>query len=146
MTQKKYVVKDNGTRESFSEGGAVRQVSAGKGRYDLIPPMVIKRDAQLYESGAKAYDENNWTKGIPSTRFFESAKRHLDDYLLTRDEDNLAAARWNIAGIMYNEYMAEQGDWPWHDMDGQWPFDRYNPEEDACQKKKAAKKKAAKKK
>ena len=34
----KFVVKDSGKRESFSTG-AVRDIRAGKGRYDLVSPV-----------------------------------------------------------------------------------------------------------
>ena len=101
-------VKDSGTRQEFGTG-AVRDTQLNKGRFDLINPIVSKRLAQHYSNGAKKYGDNNWQKGIPSTRYMDSTLRHLNSYLEgDRSEDHLAAALWNISGIIYNEEMVER--------------------------------------
>ena len=42
--------------------------------------------------------------------FFDSACRHLDDYLEGKDdEDHLAAAFWNIQGLIHTEEMIKRG-------------------------------------
>ncbi len=96
-------IHDSGERQQF-DTGAVRDPSKGKGRYDLISPYATLRLALHYEAGAAKYDDRNWEKGIPASRCLDSAKRHLDKWLMgMKDEDHLAAAAWNIFAIMHFE-------------------------------------------
>jgi hypothetical protein len=98
-------VKDSGKREEF-DTGSKRDTREGKGRFDLMSPFVLARDARHLENGAKKYGDRNWEKGQPLSRYYDSAIRHLNKYLMgLRDEDHLAAARWNIAAIMHTEEM-----------------------------------------
>lgn len=102
-------LKDSGDRQKF-ETGAQRDTSIGKGRYDLISPISIKRLAIVMEKGAKKYDERNWEKGMPLTRFLDSAKRHIDQYLEgLRDEDHLGHAMFNIMACIHIEEMINRG-------------------------------------
>ena len=96
-------LEDSGERQQF-DTGAVRDPAKGKGRYDLITPHGLKRLALHYEAGAAKYDDRNWEKGIPASRCFSSAVRHLFRWLTgERGEDHLAAACWNIFAIMHFE-------------------------------------------
>jgi hypothetical protein len=96
-------IHDSGERQEF-DTGAVRDPSSGKGRYDLISPYATLRLALRYEEGAKKYNDRQWEKGYPASRCFDSAKRHLDKWLMgMTDEDHLAAAVWNIYAIMHFE-------------------------------------------
>ena len=109
MVMKFDKVKDSGKRENFNTGSR-RDTRKGKGRYDLISPIVMKRDAQHLENGAVKYGDRNWEKGQPLSRYFDSAIRHMYGYLAgLNDEDHLAAARWNIACIIHTEEMIERG-------------------------------------
>jgi hypothetical protein len=102
-------VKDSGTRQKFKTG-AVRDIQQGKGRFDLISPIFLRRLARHYENGAVKYGDRNWEKGIPIGRFLDSAIRHLNEYREgLRDEDHLAASAWNIACIIHVEEMIERG-------------------------------------
>lgn len=102
-------VKDSGSRQEFSTG-AVRDTPEGKGRYDLLPAYAIGRIARHFENGARKYEDNNWRKGIPLTRFLDSALRHLFKFSEGyRDEDHLAAAAWNILALIETEEMAARG-------------------------------------
>lgn len=102
-------VKDSGVRQEFATGSR-RDTQTGKGRFDLIPWLVMPRFARHYENGAEKYGDHNWIKGQPSSRYLSSAFRHLCHYAIgKRDEDHLAAAMWNIAAIMFNEEMVENG-------------------------------------
>lgn len=100
-----YVTRDSGRREEFNTG-AQRDTRQGKGRYDLIPPRPLKRLAGVYERGAIKYGDNNWRKGMPFSRFIDSATRHLVEYREIKeansqmDEDHLAQAVWNLFCIM----------------------------------------------
>ena len=101
-------INDEGKRISYGENKAVREPSNGKGRYDLISPFATRRLAEWYELGAQKYSDRNWEKGIPFSRYIDSAKRHLDKYIMgMEDEDHLAAAAWNIFAIMHHQELNE---------------------------------------
>jgi hypothetical protein len=105
-------VKDSGERQEFTTG-AVRDKSSGKGRFDLLPAYVLFRDARHMENGAVKYGDRNWEKGIPLSRFMDSAIRHICCYQMgMRDEDHLAAARWNLGGLIWTEEMIRRGKLP----------------------------------
>jgi hypothetical protein len=94
-------VKDSGERTSFATG-SVRDKRTGKGRFDLLSPHVLRRDARHMENGAVKYGDRNWERGQPLSVFFDSAMRHLVAFVEGKvDEDHLAAARWNIGAIMH---------------------------------------------
>lgn len=96
-----FVVKDSGERQEF-ETGAKRDTQTGKPRYDLIPPLALKRVADLYAKGAIKYDEHNWTKGMPLSRFLASMMRHAMQFSMgDKDEDHLAAVIFNALAIMH---------------------------------------------
>lgn len=102
-------VKDSGTRQEF-ETGAKRDIQTGKGRYDLLPPLAIRRIAKHYENGARKYGDRNWEKGMPMSRYLDSAMRHIFNYLEgMREEDHLAAAGWNVIAMLHQEEMIERG-------------------------------------
>jgi hypothetical protein len=105
-------VKDSGKREDF-ETGSRRDTREGKGRFDLLSPIVMRRDARHMENGAVKDGDRNWEKGQPLSRFLDSAMRHLNTYMEGhRDEDHLAAARWNIACMIHTEEMIQRGRLP----------------------------------
>lgn len=105
-----YDLKDSGERRSFGDGMAVRDAATGKGRYDLISPLAMRRLAVLLEKGAEKYDARNWEKGMPLSVFFDCAVRHLFKHLEgLRDEDHLAAAMWNVQAMIHFEEMIARG-------------------------------------
>lgn len=57
-------IKDSGERRWFTTG-AVRDMSEGKGRFDLLPWAAVMEVAKHCENGAKKYGEHNVDKGIP---------------------------------------------------------------------------------
>lgn len=103
-----FKILDSGERKQFGSG-AVRDIAAGKGRYDLLPTRALRRLALHYEGGAVKYGDNNWLKGIPTKRMAESAARHLFKALEGQhEEDHWIAAAWNILGIVeYQERIKE---------------------------------------
>lgn len=104
-----YIVKDSGERQQFSTG-AVRDVSIDKPRPDLVSPFFLERLGHHLHKGAKKYSEWNWAKGIPNSRCYESAMRHLMQFAQgDTDEDHLAAAAFNIMVIIHNQEVAERG-------------------------------------
>jgi hypothetical protein len=89
-------IKDSGDRRAF-ESGAVRDMSEGKGRMDLLPWAAIMEVAKHCENGAKKYGEHNVDRGIPTHSLCDSAARHLAKYLDGwEDEPHLLAAAWNL--------------------------------------------------
>ena len=111
-------VNDSGAREDM-ETGSRRDTQVGKGRHDLLPVWVTKRDAVHLENGAAKYGDGNWLLGQKSSRYCASMYRHILAYMEgDRSEDHLAAVRWNAAGIMTNEIFVERGiyDDDIHDM------------------------------
>lgn len=105
-------IKDSGDRTQFSTG-AVRDISSGKGRFDLIPPLPLQRIAVHFENGAKKYGEHNWENGIPLGSFLDSAMRHINKYRSgERDEDHLVAAAWNLLCMIDTEARILSGDLP----------------------------------
>ena len=100
---KEFKIKDSGKRQTYP-GGAARDTTEGKIRWDLIPIEALKRVAIHYTNGAKKYEVNNWKKGITTERFIESASRHWAEYLLGEtEEDHLSAVIFNVLGIIFNE-------------------------------------------
>lgn len=100
------MLPDSGERKVERTGG-VREPAVGKGRFDLISPIMLLRLAKHYENGAQKYAARNWEKGLPDSRCFDSAVRHLYRWLAgDRQEDHLAAAVWNVAALMHYEETA----------------------------------------
>lgn len=98
-----YGMNASGDQQTW-DTGAVRDTQDGKPRYDLIDPEFLRRVAEVMRKGAEHYGEFNWTKGIPSQRYMASLLRHVFAYYAGDDsEDHLAAAAFNLMGIMRNE-------------------------------------------
>jgi hypothetical protein len=105
-------VKDSGKRQEFNTG-SVRDTRDGKGRFDLITPLGLKRLAKHYEAGSKKYGDRNWEKGQPMSRYIDSLIRHA--YCLLegkRDEDHAAAIAWNALAYIHTEEMIERNNLP----------------------------------
>lgn len=108
VTENHYDINDGGKRISYGEGKAVREPSIGKGRFDLITPFGLRRLAEWYELGAQKYSDRNWEKGIPFSRYVDSAMRHLNKFVMgMNDEDHLAAAAWNILAIIHHQELGQ---------------------------------------
>ena len=98
-----YITKDSGERRTF-DTGAIRDTVTGKGRFDLISPIVLMRLAGVLERGALKYTPRNWEKGIPFSSFVDSAIRHLMQWTAgMKDEDHLAQCLWNIHSLIHTE-------------------------------------------
>lgn len=107
-------ILDSGERTEFSSG-AVRDMHAGKGRFDLVPWAAIMEIAKHCENGAIKYGEHNVDKGIPTHSLCDSAARHLAKYLDGwDDEPHLVAAAWNLLFAIQMEIKhPELVDTPW---------------------------------
>jgi hypothetical protein len=110
-----FQTKFSGKKDVYP-GGATRDAKAGKGRYDLISPYMIRRLAGLYERGGQLYGDRNWESGQPFSGLYSSALRHTWQALAgEKDEDHLAAAIWNLTALIHFEETGrvELNDLPW---------------------------------
>lgn len=108
----RFVTKDSGQREEFPTG-ARRDVQEGKPRYGLIPVEPLRRLAELYTRGAEKYGENNWEKGMPFSRVYESLFRHMIDWRSgDRTEDHGAGVLFNMMTLMAYEERIAKGKLP----------------------------------
>lgn len=102
-------VKDSGERQEFGTG-ARRDTQNGKGRFDLLPPYAMHRLARHYENGGLKYSFRNWEKGIPLSRYLDSAQRHLNKALMgLQDEDHFVASAWNLMCLVETQKRIELG-------------------------------------
>lgn len=102
-------IKDSGNRSVFSTG-AQRDLGEGKGRLDLLPFRALIEVAKIFEEGAIKYKERNWERGLPLSRFVDSALRHLAKYMQGwKDEPHLAQASWNLLCLIETQMRIEEG-------------------------------------
>ena len=107
-------LQDDGERINYGEGSAQREPSLGKGRPDLISPFALTRLSKHYENGGLKYDDRNWEKGMPFSRYTASMMRHVLAWMKgDKSEDHLAAIAWNSFAIMHHQ---ELGETEWNDM------------------------------
>ena len=105
-------IKDSGERFEF-DTGAVRDNHGGKGRMDLLPMRALFEVAKVFEEGAKKYEERNWEKGIPLSRYMDSGLRHAMKHLRgDRDEPHLAQACWNFLCLLDTQLRITDGELP----------------------------------
>ncbi len=103
-------VVDSGLGRAEFETGAVRDVQENKGRFDLMATEPLFRLAKHYENGARKYYDRNWEKGIPLSRYIDSAFRHLVKVMEQwDDEDHEAAVIWNMFGYIQTKKWIEDG-------------------------------------
>lgn len=76
-------------------------------------PKLMLDVAKHFENGALKYGEHNWEKGIPVSRYIDSAVRHLmKDCACETDEDHAAAFVWNCMCAAWTiEYLPEMDDY-----------------------------------
>ena len=87
----------NNFYENSSSGSLLQAVCcyARATRKDIFALMLDV--ARHFENGALKYGEHNWEKGIPISRYIDSALRHLmKDLAGETDEDHAAAFVWNL--------------------------------------------------
>ena len=68
------------------------------------PESMILAVAKHFEDGAAKYGDNNWQKGIPCERYFDSAIRHYLKYIRgDQDEPHDRAFVWNVLCCIWTE-------------------------------------------
>lgn len=96
----KFITKDSGQRIKY-KSGFNRDLQVGKPRYDLIPPELLKRLAELYARGSEKYGDDNWRLAMGEEelkRFKASAFRHFMQWFANEDndEDHACAIAFNV--------------------------------------------------
>lgn len=104
-----FIVRDSGARQDF-ETGARRDDDDTKPKLSLLPPAPLARIAWVYTRGAKKYGPHNWQKGMPYSRYLDSALRHIFAWMRgDTEEDHLAMACWNLMAIMHHQEVGPDG-------------------------------------
>ena len=87
-----------GKISDFQNTGDVDHLYIALGHFDdLSPDSMILEVSKHFEEGAKKYGEGNWTKGIPTHCYIDSAVRHYLKWLRgDEDEPHDRAFVWNI--------------------------------------------------
>lgn len=79
-------------------------------RYDKISPLFLKRVSIHYQLGGINYGDRNWELGMPAMVTWDSACRHLTNWLEDdTTEDHLAAIGWNVMCTMHTIIMINRG-------------------------------------
>ena len=103
----------NSGQKKVFETGSQRDGDVGRGRYHLIPPEALRHLARRFEAGGVAYGDNNWMKGMPLGRLFDSMMRHL---LAAAEgdekEDHLGAILWNASAWIWTKNGIDKGTLP----------------------------------
>jgi len=108
--KKQNLVKDSGSRQTFSTGAQKEDPTIDKGRFDLIPPGPMHKVAQIYAAGAVKYADRNWQKGINVSRILDSLKRHLNQFEKgLEDEPHLYQLLWNAIALVYTVDAVRDG-------------------------------------
>lgn len=93
-------MRQSDTKTEF-DTGAHRDSDEGKGRPSLISPVLIHRLGVHLAKGAEHYGEDNWSKGMPYRRTYDSMLRHMGQWLAgDREEDHLAAIAFGVMCLM----------------------------------------------
>lgn len=102
---------NNQTKTTFSTG-AVRDIGIHKEDYvETISFRALQRYAKYMTSKQAVYGAGNWRKGIPIESYEKSLMRHLQKYFANKyedanlepEEDHLAAAMFNLQGLMHEQ-------------------------------------------
>lgn len=92
------------------ETGAIRDIETDKEDYiETVSWLALRRYAKYMKTQEGKYGRGNWKKGIPVESYEQSLMRHLqkyfankyDDANLEPDVDHLAAAMFNLQGLMH---------------------------------------------
>ncbi len=107
--KKKFIIKDSGKRRNFKTGSR-RDLATGKGRPELLSPIVEMALSIHFENGAGKYGDRNWEKGQPLSVYLGSARRHELKYRMDLwDEDHLIAWLWNVYCLVHTKLSIDKG-------------------------------------
>lgn len=83
-------------RQTGNEGWLCIAIAHYSKAVHVCLPTLMLDVAKHFENGDLKYGEHNWEKGIPVSRYIDSAVRHLmKDCACETDEDHASAFVWN---------------------------------------------------
>jgi hypothetical protein len=95
------------------KSGAKRETKDGKGRPDLISPIMLHRLAVLMEEGGVVHGDRSWESGMPLSGLLSSASRHLNQTIDgCEDEDHPIQAIWNLMAYVHTLHRVRAGSLP----------------------------------
>lgn len=59
----------------------------GKVKMGLLPPLALKRIAEVFTHGSFKYSDWNWQKGFNYSRLYDACQRHLNDWYMGNSKD-----------------------------------------------------------
>lgn len=68
-----------------SQQGGIKK-DAGKRRWHLLPDFLLEGVVDVLTLGAQKYDTFNWAKGMPYSRVYDAARRHLVSFFWRKDD------------------------------------------------------------
>ncbi len=84
--------------------GAKRSTDADDWRYDLIPPIGLRRLARAFAEGSVKYGDHNWMKGFPTWDVINHLQKHIEQFKIgDKSEDHLAHAAFGLFVLMHDE-------------------------------------------
>jgi hypothetical protein len=95
------------TPSSASSSSLATKFDAGKAEIHLVPPELIHAVARILMFGKKKYGAWNWQKGLPLTKVYDAAQRHLlawmggQTYDCESGESHVAHAACNLAFLLW---------------------------------------------
>ena len=79
----------------------------------LLPIAALRAASKRFEDGANKYGRDNWTKGIPLSRYIDSLYRHLWQFIEgDESEDHAGAIVWNAMCLVQTEEWIKNGKLP----------------------------------
>jgi hypothetical protein len=99
------------------DSGAVRSNDVDHLRFDLIPPVPLRRLAARYGMGAEKYGDHNYLSGIPYSNILNHVENHINKLkvklakgitVAEDDDDDLAAIAWGAFAIMQFDAMGRR--------------------------------------
>lgn len=133
-------MKPPGEMKTF-DTGAKREEKTGKGRFDLISPIMLRRLAILMEEGGLVHGDRSWELGMPLSGLLSSAIRHTQQTLDgLEDEDHPIQAIWNLMAYIHTLHRIRTGSLPTEldDLPREMNLGKKNLESDLTSDKKPA--------
>lgn len=72
-----------------TESKKVTKFDEGKPRFDLVPTAIQFEVAQVYTDGAKVHGVRNWEHGLPVSKAYASALRHINKFWAAMHEGDI---------------------------------------------------------
>lgn len=95
-------MRDHHSETLVDNAGTGSTRSAMTERYDLIPPIGMRRLARRYALGAEKHGPRDWERGQRAWDVFNHMCKHMQDYLAgDRSDDHMAAVAWGAFALMH---------------------------------------------